>query len=87
MTYDEILQLTAEAVGEQLTERELDALAQAITCAEHGMLKATAATGAIAWLDIAGRISREKSDALADIVRKQMGWNEEDESDESVRAN
>lgn len=79
MTYDEILQLTAEAVGEQLTEKELDALAQAITCAERGMLKATAAVGAIAWLEIAERISKGESDALADIVRKQMGWNEEEE--------
>ena len=86
MTYDEILQLTAETVGEKLTEKELDALAQAITCAKDGRIEAIVAGAVICWLTAAERIAEGQDDALIDIIKKQSGWNEEDEQDESVRA-
>lgn len=87
MTYDEILQLLAETVGEKLTEKELDALAQAITCAEHGLIQAVGAGAILSWMITAERIPEGVGEALADIVRIQWKQNKEDESDESVRAN
>lgn len=87
MTYDEILQLTAKTVGDKLTEKELDALAQAITCAEDGKIGAIIAWAIICWLMVAERIAEGQNDALIDIVRRQMRRDKEDEKDESVRAN
>lgn len=86
MTYDEIMQLTAEAVGKQLTEKELDALAQAITLAEDGKIEAIIAGAVICWLMAAERIAEGQDDTLIDIVRRQMKRDKEDEKDESVRA-
>lgn len=68
------LQLTAEAVGEQLTEKELDALAQAITCAEDGKIGSIVAGTIICWLMTEERITEGQYDALAAILRKKMGW-------------
>ena len=88
MTYDEILQPTAEAVGEKLTEKELDALAQAITTTCEGIMQTLSANGIIAWMAAAGRITENEGYLLIDIVRLQRGMiDKEDESDEGVRAN
>jgi hypothetical protein len=88
MTYDEILQLVAEVVGEKLTEKELDALAQAITITCEGIMETLSANGIIAWMATAERITENEGCLLAEIVRLQRGMiDKEDESDEGVRAN
>lgn len=88
MTYDEVMQLTAEVVGEKLTEKELDALAQAITTTCKGILEISGANGIIAWMITAGRITKNEGYLLSDIIRLQRDMiDKENESDESVRAN
>lgn len=80
MTYDEILQLTAGIVGEQLTEKELGTLARAIRSAERGMLMATGATAVLSWMIAAERITMAEGEALMAIALQQHKEGENDDS-------